>query len=457
MIAGPTPDIHDTITAASSATGTGYRSLIRLSGPSAIAAVQQLFTGEHDFAHLSVGRGTITVSGVHAPIPADCYVWRAPHSYTGQDLIELHIPGSPPLVDRTLHALHNLGIRPAGRGEFTLRAFLAGKKDLAQAEAVHAVIQARDESDLRLALSKLAGGVSRPLDAVRDDLLSLLADVEAELDFVEEDIQFVDQSAILSRITTSLAQLTNLRRQLDRRTITDRPIRAVLIGEPNAGKSSLFNALTGDDTALVSEQADTTRDYLTARLDCDGISIELIDTAGWRSPTQSIESQAQSLGREQMQTADILLWCHPTHERHRSHILPEGESPTVTQRQRLIQIQTKSDLTGGESLYSSRHHHCIAVSSLTHQGITHLRTTISTMVREIARDMDTSDSVRALTHMEAAMQSLRRAHEHARENDPRELLALCLRESLGQIGELVGAVYTHDLLDRIFSRFCIGK
>ncbi|MCZ2340772.1 MAG: tRNA uridine-5-carboxymethylaminomethyl(34) synthesis GTPase MnmE [Bacteroidales bacterium] len=454
MNTGSALDIHDTIAAVSSASGSGLRSILRLSGPSAVAIAQQLLSVDADLPHQTWVSSAITVSGVHASIPVDGYVWRAPHSYTGQDLVELHGPGSPPLTDRLLQAVLTLGARPARPGEFTLRAFLAGKKDLAQAEAVHAVIQAREESELRLALSRLAGGVSRPLDIVRDDLLSLLADVEAELDFVEEDIQFVDESAILSRITAGLAQLTNLRRQLDQRTLSDRPIRVVIVGKPNAGKSSLFNVLIGQEAALVSAQADTTRDYLTARLEWDGIPIELIDTAGWRSATRTIESQAQALGREQLQSADVLLWCQPVSDAKSQQ---DRESFAVTHRQRLISVFTMCDLSDGSLAFEADSGSFVVVSSHTQHGIASLRVMISTMVRVMVHDVDTSDSVRALTHIESAMQSLRRAHEHTRENDPRELLAFSLRESLRQIGELVGAVYTHDLLDRIFSRFCIGK
>lgn len=454
MNAGHTLDIHDTIAASSSATGPGLRAIIRLSGPAAIPILQQLLTQPADCAHQSVTSRTITVTDVSSPVPVICYVWRNPRSYTGQDLVELHAPGSPPLVDRILQTLHNLGARSARPGEFTLRAFLAGKKDLAQSEAVHAVIQAREESDLRAALSRMAGGVSHPLEMLREDLLSLLADVEAELDFVEEDIQFVDSSAILARVTVGLAQLTNLRRQLDRRTVTDRPMRVVIVGEPNAGKSSLFNALTGQDAALVSEQADTTRDYLTARLELDGVVVELTDTAGWRTTTRTIESQAQSLGQERMHTADVLLWCRPADV----PIFPDAPSVLPSTRQQpIIQVITKIDLEHDSFTAQEIDTRHVLVSVLSQQGMPELRGMISGVVRTIMQDAGSTDTVRALSHVELALQSLRRAHEHVRENDPRELLALCIRESLGQIGELVGAVYTPDLLDRIFSRFCIGK
>ena len=171
------------------------------------------------------------------------YFFAGPRSYTGQDIAEIHTVGSPPLVERLVADLLAAGARPARPGEFTMRAFLAGKKDLPQAEAVQAVIEAGTDADLTAALAQLAGGVSQPLDALRDDLLNLLADVEAALDFADEDIEFVGKADTLRRITAAIEQLDAVQKQLDDRTVSGRPIRVALVGLPNAGKSSLFNAL----------------------------------------------------------------------------------------------------------------------------------------------------------------------------------------------------------------------
>lgn len=192
-----------------------------------------------------------------------------------------------------------------------MRAFLAGKKDLPQAEAVQAVIEAGTDSDLSAALGQLAGGVSRPLDALRDDLLNLLADVEAALDFADEDIEFVTQAATLARIQVAIGQLEHVQKQLDGRTVSGRPVRMALVGRPNAGKSTLFNALAGG-AALVSPTPGTTRDYLTKSLTLAGVAVELVDTAGWQDASDTIEEQAQRLGSEQAARADVVVWCDET-------------------------------------------------------------------------------------------------------------------------------------------------
>ena len=358
----PHPD--DTIVAVSSAPGPGARAIVRVSGPEARGVVERVFvakrpkpptpfpnreggfqtpppTGEG----LGRGRflipGSLALSGVHSPLPATLHFFPGPRSYTGQDLAELHTIGSPPLVERLVADLLNAGARPARPGEFTLRAFLAGKKDLPQAEAVRAVVEAGTDADLRLALAQLAGGVTRPLQALRDDLLNLLADLEAALDFADEDIEFVGKPETLSRLDAAIDQLTTLRRQLEDRAVSGRPVRIALVGLPNAGKSSLFNTLAGGD-ALVSPIPGTTRDYLTKQLDLGGVPVELIDTAGWLDAADTIEEQAQQLGREQSARADVVLWC----DEHGA--FPDADSARLAATgAEVLRVRTKSDLECG--------------------------------------------------------------------------------------------------------------
>src|SRR5258708_29849361 len=229
-----------------------------------------------------------------APVPALLFVWPAPRPYTGQPLAELHPLSCPPLVDLLSSQLLSAGARAAQPGEFTLRAFLAGKLDLTRAEAVRAVIDASSRDELQEALTQLAGGVSQPLQILRDDLLNLLADVEAGLDFAEENIQFVNQEALLNRVSKGMALVTLLRKQLDSRGLCGPTFRVALTGRPNAGKSSLFNALAGKVAALVSSEPGTTRDYLGHRLDLDRVQGEVGDTAGYRKGNGSIAPPAQA-------------------------------------------------------------------------------------------------------------------------------------------------------------------
>ncbi|HET6576615.1 MAG TPA: GTPase [Fimbriiglobus sp.] len=488
-----TPHPDDTIVALSSAPGPGRRAIVRVTGLKAREVVAKVFVdhpasggreppvdphsnrGLTPPARRALLPGFVHLSGVHSPLPTDLYLWPAPHTYTGQDLVELHTISSPPLVERLVADLLAAGARAARPGEFTLRAFLAGKKDLPRAEAVLAVIEAGTDADLRRALAQLAGGVTRPLERLREDLLNLLADVEAALDFADEDIEFVARPDVLTRVGAGIAHLTNLRRQLDDRSVSGRPVRVAIVGDPNAGKSSLFNALSGAPAALVSEQAGTTRDYLTRSLDLGGVPVELIDTAGWQHAQDTIAEQAQRLGREQVGRADVVLWCVPVGE----PFDPADETRLRETGAEVLRVGTKSDQESGvrgqktevrdqRSEVSSQKTEeavrfcltsdfCLLTSIQTPGGTDALRAALTERVAALARPALAPSQSRCRAHVEAATMALRRAHEHACEDDPPELLALALREALDQIGEMTGAVYTDDLLDRIFRRFCIGK
>jgi tRNA modification GTPase len=472
-------EVSDTIVALSSAPGAGGRAVVRLSGPEARRVVANLFKPAHVLEQSArrCHSGAIQLAGVNAPLPADLYIWAAPHSYTGQDVIELHTFSSPPLVDELVTQLLNSGCRAAQPGEFTMRAFLAGKLDLPRAEAVLGVIEASSREQLKQALIQLAGGISRPLHALRENLLDLLADVEAGLDFAEEDIQFVARDALLKRLTDALAQVTLVQKQLEQRAVSCRRFRVVLCGRPNVGKSSLFNALTGESPALVDPTPGTTRDYLVRTLAVGDVSMELVDTAGWQEAQNMIASQAQDFSRQQARQGDLLLLCL------------EAGQPVSTEEQALLSracappvlgIMTKSDLApalspsppplspeagergvaigpsptafgwGGQG-------GLLATSTVTGAGLNTLRTTLAERARAQCQPPLAPSLSRCRHHVDACLGHLRQAHATVLFEEPVEVLALELRGALDELGEMVGAIYTDDLLDRIFSRFCIGK
>ena len=477
------PHPADTIVAVSSAPGPGARAVVRVSGPATRGVIDAVFTPLSRDAVAERARrlvpGSLTLSGVHSALPADLYFFPGPRSYTGQDLAELHTVGSPPLVERLVADLLAAGARPAGPGEFTLRAFLAGKLDLPRAEAVNAVIEANTETDLTRALAQLAGGVTHPLNALRDDLLNLLADVEAGLDFADEDIEFVGKPETLARIAAAIDRLTDVDRQIDSRTVSGRSIRVILVGLPNAGKSSLFNALAGGD-ALVSPVAGTTRDYLTRRLDLAGVPVELIDTAGWADAADTIEDQAQRLGHEQATRADVILWCDE------EGAFGEADAARLTATgAEVVRVRTKVDLASGGRqppvglgepgalatgwVEKNPLTHVrgspgqpdprppIPVSVLSPHGTDALWAALAERVASLARPPLAPSQSRCRHHVRECLANLREAHALVTANEPPELLALSLRAALDQLGETTGAVYTNDLLDRVFSRFCIGK
>lgn len=433
------PDLDDTIVALSSAVGPAARGIVRLSGKKSRAIIATVCA---DWQAPGAGRfvqGQLRLPGFASPIAADIYHSAAPRTYTGQDVIEIHTISSAPILDALIGACLNAGARAAQPGEFTMRAFLAGKLDLTRAEAVLGVIEARDSDQLKHALKQLAGGMAEPLHALREDLLNLLADVEAGLDFTEENIRFVSADDLLKRLGRGMAHLILLQKQIAQRAVSQRPFRVVLAGKPNAGKSSLFNALAGKSAALVSAEPGTTRDYLTCTIELAGVKIELIDTAGLGSSVDAIDQASQALGREQAKDADLIVWCSACDD-----VAEEAIAAGC------LIVATKADLGGAPA---GR----ITTSATTGAGLAELRQRLAEEMRRARHAALAPSLSRCRHHVDAALQHLRNAHALVIEEQMPELLALEVRLALDEIGAMAGAIYTDDLLDRIFSRFCIGK
>jgi tRNA modification GTPase len=264
--------LDDTIAAVSSPPGGAARGIVRLSGPKVLACLEDIFrpSPEHKRGFpptaTAIVAGTLQISGINSPIPSDVYVWPDRRSYTGQPAAEIHTLGCQPLLQRIVGELSAAGARPAQPGEFTLRAFLAGRLDLTQAEAVLGVIDAADPAQLDVALAQLAGGLATPLNGLRDALLELLAHLEAGFDFADEDLSFIDREQLDAQLADAAQVVDRVARQMGTRSESTMLSRVVLVGRPNTGKSSLFNALATRAQALVSRQAGTTRDYVTAEL-----------------------------------------------------------------------------------------------------------------------------------------------------------------------------------------------
>ena len=462
----------DTIAALASPAGPAARGIVRISGPGTRAVLDTLFdpddparwhatrTATRHTGRFRFKPAATPTSFLHPPpLPIALHLWPTRRSFTGQPAAEIHAVGSPPLLEAVLTALYTGGVRPARPGEFTLRAFLAGRVDLVQAEAVLGVIYADDHRELELALKQLSGGLSGRIADVRSDLLNLLADLEAGLDFVDEDIEFVSREDVMARLSAARDTVAALLDQAEARMQSTGRRLVVLAGLPNAGKSTLFNALVGREAALVSEVRGTTRDYLTAELDWNGTAIELVDTAGWEPGGAGLMQQAHALRSGQLERADLILFCTPVDaaETEQAQELRFRAELGATAA-RVLPVRTKCDLAGRSVPLSAPT--AVAVSASTQIGLRELIEKAATRLTEShtgERQLLGMTAARSRESLATAQASLEHARDAADLGAGDELVALEVRAALDHLGRILGAVYTDDILDRIFSRFCIGK
>lgn len=463
-----TLDLDETIAALASPPGNARRGMIRISGQQVSRVLSDWFIpNDHDAWNAAklprLHQGRLSLNSFLDPVdcPVQVMYWPNRRSYTGQPLVELHLTGAPPLLEAVLSEAYRRGARAARPGEFTMRAFLAGKLDLLQAEAVLGVIDAENEAELKTALSQLAGGVSGRLADLRRDLLELLADLEAGLDFVDEDIEFVSREDVVSRLRVAREFVTSLVEQTNDRMQSRTRRRVVLAGLPNAGKSTLFNVLAGADAALVSHEKGTTRDFLTAIVRWPDLSFDLVDTAGWEQGTQGISEVAQELRSEQLQQADVIVWCTSSSLSHSERGHDDSLFAEVLRtRPDAMRLLTKADASNAAGKYSGSSSP-LAVSAHSGVGLDALRERLKDLIvsegstsgqwlgMTAARCRDTLD---AISHsLAAALESA----SHPGVGD--ELIAVDLRQGLDDLGAILGVIYTDDILDRIFSKFCIGK
>jgi tRNA modification GTPase len=430
----------DTIVALSSAPGAAARAIVRLSGSSAVA----IAGGIADDLPENPGssrKGRLKIGPFQ--IPGSLYFFRAPGSYTGEDLIEFHLPGNPLLCDRLIGRCVELGARLAEPGEFTARAYFNGKMDLTQAEGVAATITAMSERQLRAARQLLAGELARRITPIMDLLAETLALVEAGIDFVDEDITLISTDELAARISRAEMMLRELIDQSARFEPASNEPTVALIGRPNAGKSTLLNVLARFDRAIVSPIAGTTRDALSADAALPHGIVKIIDVAGLDESTASdeIQSQMQGRARRAAQSADILISVVE---------IGDNRPPVDVGRAADIRVRSKIDL-GGEIRAGE-----LAVSAIASRGLDELRKTLD----KIAFGDHGGPATLTLNgrHMQA-IDATRAALELARaeSSSGHEWIALHLREAIDQIGQIIGAVSPDELLGKIFSKFCIGK
>ncbi len=461
----PSFDVEDTIAAIASASGAAVRGIVRISGPDCAACLKHSFIASDD-SYLNSRRYAVQVAGAivladDSRLPGELIFWPTNRSYTRQPAAEFHTFGSPVLLNSALSRICESGARLANPGEFTLRAFLSGRLDLAQAEAVLAIIDAEGESQLQGALAQLAGGLSGPLANARDQLTFVLAELEAGLDFIEEDIEFIDQSEIVVRLEEIKSTIESIARQIHGRNFESDAIRVGLFGQPNAGKSSLYNVLVGSQRAIVTNIPGTTTDFLLAKVDLNGQNFELVDTAGRERAAKSdmVSSKAQVKRAAMEASCQLKLWCVDG-----SCGLSDWEVDQLAAGDDdVIVVQTKSDLAPNLTQDEIRQHwqgHFVVTSAARKTGIEELQS----LIRATAQQIDDlpagivgSTVLRAADSIRSAEESVQLALHAAQSNAGEEIVASELRQALDDLGQIVGTVYTDDILDVVFRQFCIGK
>jgi tRNA modification GTPase len=446
--------VNDTIAAISTAFGEGAIAVLRLSGPRAVEIADAAFRSKRRVAKLAarVQQFGAIFDGVEKLDEVLLTVFRAPASYTGEDVVEIAGHGGLLVSRRILEVLLRGGARAALPGEFTQRAYLNGKMDLTQAEAVMDLITAQTDLALRAATEQLEGRLGERIRALKELLLELLAHLEAFIDFPDEDIDPDTGDALLRKLDAARAEIDALLATADRGKVLREGVRTVIYGAPNVGKSSLLNLLLGHERAIVSAQPGTTRDVIEEVINLRGIPLRLIDTAGVRDSDDEIERAGMERTRQQVERADLVLHVVDASEARSEDSDQRSDFP-----QRTLLVLNKVDL--GEHA-SWRGVEAVRMSCLSGAGIDALAEAIVARVSgggTATRDWSLAINARHQACLEGARSFVEAARRAIADRVSPEFVAEELRAALDAVGEVVGKAESEDVLGKIFSTFCIGK
>lgn len=455
------PLYEDTIVAPATAPGIGAITVVRLSGKRSLDIADSLFYGKmlsrapsHTLHYGTLRKGGEVIDEVVVAL------FKSPHSYTGEDVVEISCHGSPLVTEKVMEACLDAGARLAGPGEFTRRAFLNGKLDLAQAEAVADLIASESETARKTALSHLRGGFSQKLNLLREQLIQFSALIELELDFSQEDVAFADRAQLYGMVDTAIADVERLVESFRLGNAVKKGVSVAIIGKPNAGKSTLLNTLLEEDRAIVSEIAGTTRDTIEESLNIGGVIFKLVDTAGIREHTaDTIEGIGVQRSLQKMQDAEIVLYLFDVREPLED--TRKEITGLVEKDFRFLPVGNKSDLVPGDELQDKFNGipEVLLISAKDHTRIVALKDQLFNLA--IGGEVPTEDTIltnsRHRDMLVRVVKSLRDIREGMDKGLPGDLLALDIRHCLHFIGEITGMVTNKDVLDYVFSKFCIGK
>lgn len=449
---------EDTIIALATPSGTGAIGVIRLSGPEAVTITNKVFKGKdlsrqpsHTIHFGTIRDGEIILDEVLVSL------FTAPHSYTKENVVEISTHGSKYIIENIIKLLIRNGARAAKPGEFTLRAFLNGRMDLSQAEAVADLIASDSTASHQMAMQQMRGGFSHELQALREQLIHFASMIELELDFSEEDVEFANRDDLRGLIFKINRVIHRLIQSFEQGNVLKNGVPIVIAGRPNVGKSTLLNALLNEERAIVSDIAGTTRDTIEDEINIHGITFRFIDTAGIRETMDIVEAKGVERTLEKMKQARLIVYLvDPAQSvediQKQAAELQEINIPYIllVNKEDLLLQQQKEQLTALDAYF---------ISAQQKTGVEELK---NQLIEKVSlHNIDTSDVlVSNIRHVEALQkteEALNRVLDHLDSDITSDFLSMDIKQALHFLGEITGAVTTDDLLDNIFSKFCIGK
>lgn len=448
---------QDTIVALATAQGVAAIAIIRLSGTDCISLVQRCFKGKdltqqptHTLHFGTIHDDEKTIDEVLVA------VFREPNSFTKEDSVEISCHGSPFIVKEIIKVLLKHGARLAEPGEFTRRAFLNGRFDLAQAEAVADLIHAETDNARQAALNQMRGGFSREIKHLREELIHFASLIELELDFGEEDVEFAKRDELRVLIKKIQGYLRGLIDSFDQGNVIKNGIPTVIAGKPNAGKSTLLNVLLNEERAIVSDIPGTTRDTIEDEMILGGINFRFIDTAGLRETTDVIEAIGVERTREQMKKASLILYVFD--------LASTSAEELQKERTQLEELNVPYLLVGNKrdkvtSTEITNHDYLVRISASRREGIQELKDRILQyfQIKDVKKGDVMVTNLRHYQNLLQTHESLQRVLDGMSHGITGDFLAMDIRQALHYLGEITGTITTDDLLDNIFSKFCIGK
>ncbi len=476
---------EDTICAIATPAGEGGIGVVRISGPGALVVAEKVVRLRSNQSLGIIPSHTLYLADILAPDICSGYAesdekqtrlsdrvideglvvfMKGPRSFTAEDVVEIHCHGSGVVLGRVCEACVSVGARLAQPGEFTKRAFLNGRLDLSQAEAVLDTIRAKSDVGLKIAQRHLRGQLGQEVDRLRTRLLGMLALIEAGIDFVEEDISFIGREELIASLQETLDEIQAMLATAERGRVLREGARVVIMGRPNVGKSSLLNSLLREDRAIVTAVPGTTRDVIEESVVWDGLMITLVDTAGLRETTDAIEQEGIKRTRSAQEHADMVLHMLDAAELNGNGL---GEFVPLPRGRRALVVINKCDLVDTTSIQrlavgvqERTSYKVLPISVRTGGGVEDLKKSISSHLSQASLESNEGVVITNVRHrlvLERARASVHEALDSTRRGIEPECVAVDLRGAGDALGEITGVITSDDILDRIFSEFCIGK